>query len=122
MAISAEFNTTSLFSHGDDFQSRPVTIKSGAAYVRGTMLGNITASDKYQIAIAAAVDGSQVPSMVLAYDVDATAADVVAQAYGEGSFVAELLTLGAGHTIASVEKALRLANSSIYLKTGGLVP
>lgn len=62
---------------------------------------------KYLKSVAAATDGSQVPDLILAQAADATSADVEAIAYESGVFVATALTLGAGHTIASIREALR---------------
>ncbi len=62
---------------------------------------------KYLKSIAAAVDGSQVPCMVLAQDCDATAADKEAIFYETGQLIGSGLTLGAGHTIASIREGLR---------------
>lgn len=53
-----------------------VTIASGtAALVAGRVLGKITASQKYKAYDNTASDGSEVAAGVLAYDVDASAAD-----------------------------------------------
>jgi hypothetical protein len=55
---------------------RKVTIKSGEGVrVRGSLMGKITATGKWVLSVAAAVDGSQDPRGVLLHDVDATAAD-----------------------------------------------
>lgn len=66
--------------------------------------------DKTRLSAAAAVDGSQDPSLVLAYDVDATGGDVEALAYESGDFVKEQLVFGAGHTADSTREVLRRRN------------
>lgn len=63
---------------------------------------------KFLKSIAAATDGSQVPAMVLAQDTDATSADKEAIFYETGQLIGSGLTLGAGHTIASIRDGLRL--------------
>jgi hypothetical protein len=63
---------------------------------------------KYLKSIAAATDGSQVPHMVLAQDTDATSADKEAIFYETAQLIGSGLTLGAGHTIASIRDGLRL--------------
>lgn len=63
---------------------------------------------KYRLSTAAAVDGSQTPDMILAEDVDATSGDVEAIAYETATVVRSALTLGAGHTIATIRDPLRL--------------
>lgn len=103
--------------HAGDFpiRTRKVTIITGQNLVRGAVLGKITASGKFNLSASAAADGSQVPFAVLAEDVDATAADKEAVAYVSGDFNSTALTLGAGHTVASITDGLRDAN--IYLAT-----
>ena len=77
------------------------------------MLGKITASGKYLLSLSAASDGSQTPDLILAEDVDATAADVKALAYARGDFAAAALTLGTGHTVASITEGLRAKGITI---------
>ncbi len=96
--------------------TRNITIASGQNLKRGAVLGVITASDKYVLSAAAAADGSEVPSLVLAFDVDASAADVVAAAYASGAFDSTKLILGAGHTAATVEAAFREASAPLYVR------
>ena len=59
---------------------------------------------------AASIDGSQVPSLVLAYDVDATGGDIEAIAYESGDFVREQLVFGAGLTPDATREHLRRLN------------
>lgn len=91
-----------------------VTIASGQVQPRGAVLGEITASGKYVLSVAAAEDGSEELAAILAEDVDATAGDVKAPVYLTGQFNARALTLGAGHTAASAKAALRPL--SIFVK------
>lgn len=65
-------------------------------------------SGKYKLSATAATDGSNVPDLVLAHDVDATAEDKEAMAYYAGHFNANAVTLGTGHTVASTLEGLRL--------------
>ncbi len=90
------------------------TIVSGAgARKRGDLLGKVTASGKYKLSLSGASDGSEVPRVILAEDVDATSADKEAMIYLSGEFNSNAITLGTGHTIASVTEGLRDLN--IYL-------
>lgn len=82
---------------------------------RGAVLGKITATGKYVLSASAAVDGSQTPAAILAEDADATDGDKVTVAYLTGEFNTAALTLGAGHTIASITAGLR--DQGIFLKT-----
>jgi len=93
--------------------SRKITI-TGGDYKLGSVLGQITASGKYTLSASAATDGSQTPDAILAEDIDATSADKQAIAYFSGLFNEKKLTLGTGHTIASITQGLRGKN--IYLK------
>jgi len=84
-----------------------VTILSGQVLLRGAVLGKITASSKYILSLSAAVDGSEVPDLILAEDCDATAGDKVGVAYEAGVFNSDAIILGTAHTIASVRAGLR---------------
>ncbi|WP_199720772.1 head decoration protein [Azospirillum cavernae] len=77
-------------------------------------VGKITASGKYTLSAAAANDGSQAPSVILADAVDASGGDKLG-VYLAGEFNAGRLVLGAGHTANSVKDTLR--DAGIYLKT-----
>src|SRR5260221_14274687 len=70
-----------------------VTITGAAALVRGTVLGRITASDKYLTSLSAVADGSQVPKAILAQDTDASGGDVLAPIYFTGEFNEDVLVL-----------------------------
>ncbi|HRM66758.1 MAG TPA: head decoration protein [Comamonas denitrificans] len=87
--------------------ARKVTVLSGQVLARGAVLGTITASGKAILSLAAAADGSQTPDLILAEPVDATGGDVAALAYERGDFNSGALTLGAGHTVASIREGLR---------------
>lgn len=94
--------------------TKKVTMKAGAAYQRGALIGRITATNKWVLSTAAAADGSEMPRAILADDVDATAADTEGMAYLSGSFNPDAMIFGAGHTANSVEDGLRDLN--IYLR------
>lgn len=91
----------------DDLLGKGITLASGQNLERGTVLGRITASGKYVKSLAAAADGSQVPSVVLAEDTDASAGDKATVAYFSGVFNGAALILGTGHTLTTVSDALR---------------
>lgn len=95
---------------------RKVTIPSGTAKLkRGSVIGKITASGKYILSLSAASDGSQTPVAILAEDMDAAAtADIDVLAYFAGAFRTEALTIGAGHTAASIIDGLH--DRAIYLR------
>ena len=92
-----------------------VTVLTGQALQRGAVLGRITASGKYVLALGAAVDGSQAPVAIAADYIDATAGDAIGGIYLAGEFNGAALTLGAGITLAAAAAALRPL--SIYVKS-----
>jgi hypothetical protein len=61
---------------------------------------------KYVKSAAAATDGSQIPVGILAEDCDATAGDASCLIYERGDFADIALTLGTGHTVASIRAGL----------------
>jgi hypothetical protein len=91
--------------------TKNVVIVSGAGKLaRGTVLGQITASKKYQTVNSTSEDGSQVAKAVLAYPVDATSTDIVATVYWSGPFNREKLIFGGTDTADIHEDALRDVN------------
>jgi len=101
----------------DDFpmMTDTVTIVTGQNLVRGAVIGKITASGKYTLSASASADGSQTPSAILLQDTDASGGDVAAPVAISGAFNQRALTLGTGHTIASIKDGLR--DLSIYLRS-----
>lgn len=93
-----------------------VTVAASDSLVRGSVLGKITADGKFILSASAAADGSQTPSVVLAEDCDASVADVTNVAvYVKGEFNEKALTLGTGHTTATIKEPLR--DVGIYTKS-----
>jgi len=84
------------------------------ALTRGTVLGLVTASGKYGISDAVAVDGSQVPRAILVQDSDPSGGDIVVPIYETGEFNQDSLVYGNGHTATSVREDLRAV--SIFLR------
>ena len=125
MTDYAMYDPTSL-RVGEHQRDRAITVASGAnaagaVLKRGTVLGRNTTTDKYVPCLKTAADGSQVPSMVLAFDIDASAADVACSGYDDGEFVAEKLTFDASWTAATLEAALRVAGAKIYVRSAGVL-
>lgn len=86
---------------------KKVTLVSGQNLARGAVLGKITANSKYNLSLAAASDGSQTPDLILAEDCNASSGDKEALAYSRGDFNINGLTIGTGHTAASIAEGLR---------------
>lgn len=62
---------------------------------------------KYKLSAAAAVDGSAIPSVILAEDCDASGGDKDTVAYIAATVDENALTYGVGHTAASCREPLR---------------
>lgn len=91
--------------------TKNVVIASGAGKLgRGTVLGQITASEKYVKVDSTNEDGSQTAKAVLAYPVDATSADVVGTVYWSGRFNRQKLIFGGTDAADDHEDALRNVN------------
>lgn len=88
--------------------SRVITIAAGAQLPIGSVLGRIDADGRYQLSVAGASDGSEVPDAILGEMVDSTGGDKQALAYFTGEFNELALNLGAGHTLESVRIAFRI--------------
>ncbi|MET3134761.1 hypothetical protein AAKU55_005063 [Oxalobacteraceae bacterium GrIS 1.11] len=110
-----QFNPDQLIAGNHKLTTDSVTFLSGQVLQRGAVLGKITASGKYTLALSAAVDGSQVPVAIAADAIDASAGDVSGGIFLSGEFDANALTLGAGITLAAAILALRPL--SLYVKT-----
>ena len=91
----------------DSITTVKITLITGQSVVRGTVLGKITASGKYNKSLSAAGDGSQTPDAIAVNDCDATSADQELLVYKTGRFNANALTLGTAHTLASITEGLR---------------
>ena len=137
--FSTYFDTSALIAGDTDVVSRDIVVASGAQLAigasvigvtstvvttvlpRGTVLGRITASDKYIVSIATASDGSQVPACVTACDIDPSAGDVPGPAYFQGEFAAEKMSFDASWTAATLEAAFRKNNTQVEVRSLGVL-
>lgn len=114
--MPASFSSTSFIpdnliaGNHDELVGEKITLLSGQNLVRGAVIGKVTASEKYKISLADDTIGSETPDLILAEDCDASAGDKQALAYSRGDFIAQALTIGTGHTIASIKEGLRVKN------------
>jgi hypothetical protein len=69
---------------------------------------------KHKLAVPTAVDGSEVPALILGKNVDATTQDVESFAFISGEFDEDSLFFGVGFDADSVRDTLEAKN--IYLK------
>jgi hypothetical protein len=84
-----------------------VTLTGGLALTRGTLLGEITASEKRKKCLNASADGSQNAESILAVDADASGGDVQALVYLTGEFNPAAMTIDGALTMATVRQQLR---------------
>lgn len=84
-----------------------VTIAADQVLPRGAVLGQVTDSGEYTLSLSAAEDGSQTPVAILEEAIDTTGAAAPGAVRLTGEVLASGLTLGTGHTTASVKAALR---------------
>lgn len=126
MNRSASFGTTAftpgglIAANSDLLYHEQLTLLSGQNLVRGAVLGKVTASGKYVLSASAASDGSQVPAAILVDDINASAGDAAVLGYTRGDFLSSGLTLGAGHTVASVRAAFKDIGIFITTDLGGV--
>lgn len=95
----------------------PIILKKDTGvYVRGTVVGLITASKLCVIVDTTNADGSEVPYAILTDDIDTTGelVDVVTTSYKSGSFQKNNLIFGGTDTSATHKELLR--DKNIYLK------
>ena len=122
------YDPTALIAGDFPVRSRTITIASGANAAgvplpRGTLLGRVTASDKYIPCVKTASDGSQVPAAIVApvEGVDAGSADAVAPAYVCGEFAFEEMVVDVSWSLTTLQAAVRQAASVIFIRSVGLV-
>ena len=126
MNRSASFSTTAysvgglISANSDLLYHEQLTLASGQNLVRGAVLGKVTATGKYILSASASVDGSQTPAAILVDDINASAGDAAVLGYTRGDFLASGLTLGAGHTVASVLAAFKDIGIFINIDLGGV--
>jgi hypothetical protein len=110
----ASYQPLDLIAGDFNLLSETIILEAGQNLKRGTVLGRKTDSGKYVMssrvngANAEIKDGSEDPSRILAEDVDASKDDHQTIAYLTGSFYPKSLTLGKGHTIASIKEKMEL--------------
>jgi hypothetical protein len=99
-----------------------VTLKSGANYAIGSVLGRITASGKYRLSPAAQVvgdEGAETALAVLIEAVDASAADKTGLVAARGPIIVSKAALAFD---ASVDQAAEKTAKHAQLTAAGIVP
>ena len=99
-----------------------ITLKAGAAYQLGSVLGKITASSKYRLSPAAQVagdEGAETASAVLLEAVDATGGDKTGLVVVRGPVIVSKAQLVFD---ASVDLAAEKTAKHVQLAAAGIVP
>lgn len=100
-----------------DIENKLVTLLSGeGVFADYSVVGKITASGKYSLCDIGAADGSEVPSGILVYGGDATAADVDVQMYTMGVFNSEKLVWHASFNTDALKTGAFPVGSSLMVK------
>ncbi len=84
-----------------------VTIAADQVLPRGAVLGQIAIGGEYALSLSAATDGSEDPVVILDAAIDTTGAAAPGIVRLTGQVLGSELTIGTGHTLASVKAALR---------------
>lgn len=89
-----------------------IVVAGAGALNRGTILGKVTASNKYNICDSTKTDGTQTAVCILSESITATT-DTVATVYRTGQFNRGKLIVAATDTVLNHEEELR--KNSIFL-------
>ena len=107
------------FQINPNYTNEAITLLLGTNYKSGAVLGKITASGKYKLAVVGAVDGSAVAVAVLLNPADATLADATGIILARGPAIVSKAALVFD---ASVNTAPLTATKYAELTAVGIVP
>ena len=107
------------FQINPNYTNEAVTLLLGTNYKSGAVLGKITASGKYKLAVVGAVDGSAVAVAVLLNPADATLADATGIILARGPVIVSKAALVFD---VSVNTAPLTATKYAELTAVGIVP
>lgn len=111
---SSTFVPDQLIANNLQLVTDTVTVSGTAPLVRGTVLGQVTASGEYVLSVKTASDGSETPCAILVDYVDPTSGAVSAGIYQMGMFNQNRITFDASWTVPELKDALRPL--SIFLR------
>ena len=103
------------FTGSEPVTTKEITLKVGQNVVAREVLALETTTGFYVTYTEGGVNGVGVAATIAAYDIDATAAAVVAQGYKAGSFNPELLVFSG--TPSDLQKSVLFLNTPISLQT-----
>lgn len=106
------------FDLDKNYTREVVTLLAGTDYKIGSVLGQITASGKYQLSPATGADGSETATAVLVAAIDATAGDVAGVVVRRGPAIVSKANLVYA---ASVADATAIAAKLAQLTAVGIV-
>lgn len=115
-ARSATFVPDQLIAGNLKLVTATVTFAAGNTFIRGQVVGRVTASGAYMPCVKSATDGSQIPCGIVVDTVDASAAAQTGSIYQMGEFNSNYMTIDASWTLDDLTQALR--QWSIFVKTG----
>ena len=104
---STDFNYDNLVIGDFPLLTRAGTLLSGQNVVRGAILGKESSEGKYKLSLTASTDGSEVPVAIAAEACDASLGDKKFVVYESGEFNEDRVTVGTGHSIATIRDAMR---------------
>ena len=107
------------FQFDPNYTNEAITLLLGTNYKAGSVLGKITASGKYKLAVVGAVDGSAVAVAVLLNPSDATLADATGIILARGPAVVSKAALVFDVSVNTVPLT---ATKWAELTTVGIVP
>ena len=102
-----------------NFTREAVTLLEGTNYPVGSVLGRITASDKYKLATSGGSDGAQNAAAVLRYAVDATLGDAIGIVVARGPAIVSRDALVFDET---VDDGSKIATKHGQLANLGIIP
>lgn len=111
---SSTFVPDQLIANNLQLVTDTVVVSGTAPLVRGTVLGQVTASGEYVLSLKTASDGSEKPCAILVDYVDPSSGTVSAGIYQMGMFNQNRLTFDASWTVPELKDALRPL--SIFLR------
>ena len=102
-----------------NYTREAVTLLEGTNYPVGSVLGRITASDKYKLATSGGSDGAQNAAAVLLYAVDATLGDAIGIVVARGPAIVSRDALVFDET---VDDGSKIATKHGQLANLGIIP
>jgi hypothetical protein len=101
-----------------NYTRETITLLQGLPYPVGSVLGEITVSQKYKLSTSGGSDGAQIATAVLLYAVDATLADAVGIVVARGPAIVSRAALAYDGT---VDDAAKITTKLAQLAAVGII-